>query len=337
MRILLAGGAGYIGAHCAVELVNAGHEVVIVDDYRNSSPLAVKRVETITGKKITAYECDICNKAKMQEIFTAQQLDCVIHLAGLKAVGESVSKPVEYYRNNIDTTLTLLECMKEAGVKRIVFSSSATVYGQENNVPYDENMQRGSCTNPYGWTKSMMEQILEDAAKADPELSVMLLRYFNPVGAHESGLIGEDPKGIPNNLMPYIARVAVGKLDHLTVHGNDYPTPDGTGLRDYIHVVDLALGHLKAVEYVRDHKGVEIVNLGTGKPYSVLQMVKAFEKASGRTIKYEIGPRRPGDLAECYANVHKSKELLGWEAERGIDEMCRDTWNWQEKNPRGFE
>ena len=337
MKILLAGGAGYIGAHCAVELVNAGHEVVIVDDYRNSSPLAVKRVETITGKKITAYECDICDKAKMQEIFAAQQLDCVIHLAGLKAVGESVSKPVEYYRNNIDTTLTLLECMKEAGVKRIVFSSSATVYGQENCVPYGESMQRGSCTNPYGWTKSMMEQILEDAAKADPELSVMLLRYFNPVGAHESGLIGEDPKGIPNNLMPYIAQVAVGKLDHLTVYGNDYPTPDGTGLRDYIHVVDLALGHLKAVEYVRDHKGVEIVNLGTGKPYSVLQMVEAFEKASGRTIKYEIGPRRPGDLAECYANVHKSKELLGWEAERGLDEMCRDTWNWQEKNPGGFE
>ncbi|MGN0312906.1 MAG: UDP-glucose 4-epimerase GalE [Lachnospiraceae bacterium] len=337
MRILLAGGAGYIGAHCAVELVNAGHEVVIVDDYRNSSPLAVKRVETIIGKKITSYECDICNKVKMQEIFAVQQLDCVIHLAGLKAVGESVSKPVEYYRNNIDTTLTLLECMKEAGVKRIVFSSSATVYGQENSVPYDESMQRGSCTNPYGWTKSMMEQILEDAAKADPELSVMLLRYFNPVGAHESGLIGEDPKGIPNNLMPYIAQVAVGKLDHLTVYGNDYPTPDGTGLRDYIHVVDLALGHLKAVEYVRDHKGVEIVNLGTGNPYSVLQMVEAFEKASGRTIKYEIGPRRPGDLAECYANVHKSKELLGWEAERGLDEMCRDTWNWQEQNPRGFE
>lgn len=337
MRILLAGGAGYIGAHCAVELVNAGHEVVIVDDYRNSSPQAVKRVETITGKTVTAYESDICNKENMQKIFAERQLDCVIHLAGLKAVGESVSKPVEYYRNNIDTTLTLLECMKETGVKQIVFSSSATVYGQENTVPYDETMKRGSCTNPYGWTKSMMEQILEDAAKADPELSVMLLRYFNPVGAHESGLIGEDPKGIPNNLMPYIAQVAVGKLDHLTVHGNDYPTPDGTGLRDYIHVVDLAVGHLKAVEYVRDHKGVQIVNLGTGKPYSVLDMVKAFERASGRTINYEIGPRRPGDLAECYANVQKSRELLDWEAVRGLDEMCRDTWHWQEKNPRGFE
>ncbi|MGN0170459.1 MAG: UDP-glucose 4-epimerase GalE [Lachnospiraceae bacterium] len=337
MRILLAGGAGYIGAHCAVELLNAGHEVVIVDDYRNSSPLAVKRVETITGKKIAAYECDICDKVKMREIFSKQQLDCIIHLAGLKAVGESVSKPVEYYRNNIDTTLTLLECMQEAGVKRIVFSSSATVYGQENAVPYDESMQRGSCTNPYGWTKSMMEQILEDAAKADPELSVLLLRYFNPVGAHESGLIGEDPKGIPNNLMPYIAQVAVGKLEHLTVYGNDYPSPDGTGLRDYIHVADLAMGHLKAVEYVRDHKGVEIINLGTGKPYSVLQMVEAFEKASDRTVKYEIGPRRPGDLAACWADVCKSKQLLGWEATRGLEDMCRDTWRWQKNNPEGYQ
>lgn len=337
MKILLTGGAGYIGAHCAVELLNAGHEVVIADDYRNSSLMAVKRVESITGQQITAYECDVCDKVKVREIFAAHRIDCVLHLAGLKAVGESVEKPVAYYRNNLDSILTLLECMKEAGVKKLVFSSSATVYGQDNVVPYSENMKRGGCTNPYGWTKVMMEQILEDAAKADPEMSVMLLRYFNPVGAHESGMIGEDPRGIPNNLMPQISQVAVGKLESLTVYGNDYPTPDGTGLRDYIHVMDLASGHRKAVEYVMEHTGVEIVNLGTGKPYSVLEMIKTFERVSGASVKYEVGPRRPGDLAACWADVCKSKQLLGWEATRGLEDMCRDTWHWQKNNPEGYQ
>ena len=337
MNVLLAGGAGYIGSHTAVELLNAGYQVVIVDDYSNSSPEAVHRIEKITGKRVISYEADVKNKEKMRYIFSENHIDCVIHFAGLKAVGESVRLPLKYYRNNIDTTLTLLECMEEAGVNQFVFSSSATVYGEENEPPYVETMHRGRCSNPYGWTKVMMEQILEDAAKANPELSVILLRYFNPIGAHESGLIGEDPQGIPNNLMPYIAQVAVGRRDHLTVFGGDYPTPDGTCLRDYIHVMDLANGHVKAVEYAANHKGVEVFNLGTGTPYSVLDIIHAFEKATGVKVKYEIGPRRAGDLPKFWADSTKAQKVLDWHAERTLEDMCRDTWNWQSKNPEGYK
>ncbi len=339
MNVLLAGGAGYIGSHTAVELLNAGHQVVIVDDYSNSSPEAVHRVEKITGKSINSYEADVKDKEKMRHIFSENHIDCdcVIHFAGLKAVGESVRFPLKYYRNNIDTTLTLLECMEEAGVNQFVFSSSATVYGEENTPPYVETMHRGSCSNPYGWTKVMMEQILEDAAKANPKLSVILLRYFNPIGAHESGLIGEDPQGIPNNLMPYIAQVAVGRRDHLTVFGGGYPTPDGTCLRDYIHVMDLANGHVKAVEYAANRKGIEVFNLGTGTPYSVLDIIHAFEKATGVKVKYEIGPRRAGDLPKFWADSTKAQKVLGWHAERTLEDMCRDTWNWQSKNPEGYK
>ncbi len=336
MKVLLAGGAGYIGSHTAVELLEAGHEVVIADNYANSSPEAVRRIEEITGKKAALYEADVKDSDAMDAIFQEQDIDCVIHFAGLKAVGESVEKPVEYYRNNIDTTLTLLEQMKKHGVKKIVFSSSATVYGEENVIPYEEGMKRGSCTNPYGWTKSMMEQILTDASAADPSLSVVLLRYFNPIGAHESGKIGEDPQGIPNNLMPFVAQVAVGRRDHLTVFGDDYDTPDGTCRRDYIHVMDLANGHLKAIEYTEKCTGVEIFNLGTGVPYSVLDVIKAFEKASGVSITYEIGPRRPGDLQDCWADAKKAENFLGWKAKRGLEDMCKDTWNWQSQNPNGY-
>lgn len=336
MNVLLAGGAGYIGSHTAVELLNAGHDVVIVDNYCNSSPEAITRIEEITGKKVRAYDADIKDKASMQKVFNDNRIDCVIHLCGLKAVGESVQKPVLYYRNNIDTTLTILECMKEADVHQFVFSSSATVYGEENDIPYVETMKRKSCSSPYGWTKFMMEQILEDAANADPELSVVLLRYFNPIGAHESGRIGEDPQGIPNNLMPYIAQVAVGSRDHLTVYGNTYPTPDGTCRRDYIHVVDLAEGHVKAVEYSEKHKGVEIFNLGTGIPYSVLDVIKAFENVNNIKINYEFGENRAGDLPEFWANADKADKVLGWRATRSLETMCRDTWNWQSQNPQGY-
>lgn len=337
MNVLLAGGAGYIGSHTAVELLNDGHQVLIVDDYSNSSPEVIHRIEEITGKTVVSYEADVKDKEKMRHIFSENHIDCVIHFAGLKAVGESVRLPLKYYRNNIDTTLTLLECMEEAGVNQFVFSSSATVYGEENKPPYVETMNRGNCSNPYGWTKVMMEQILEDAAKANPKLSVILLRYFNPIGAHESGLIGEDPQGIPNNLMPYIAQVAVGRRDHLTVFGGDYPTPDGTCLRDYIHVMDLANGHVKAVEYATNHKGVEVFNLGTGTPYSVLDIIHAFEKATGVKVKYEIGPRRAGDLPKFWADSTKAQKVLGWHAERTLEDMCRDTWNWQAKNPEGYK
>lgn len=337
MKILLAGGAGYIGSHTAVELLNAGHDVVIVDDYSNSSPEVVKRIELITGKKVVSYGADVKDKDAVRNIFKENKLDCVIHFAGLKAVGESVQQPVRYYRNNIDTTLTLLECMEEFGVNQIVFSSSATVYGEENQIPYIETMKRGSCSNPYGWTKVMMEEILEDAAVANKNLSVVLLRYFNPIGAHESGLIGEDPQGIPNNLMPYLAQVAVGRRDHLTVFGGDYPTADGTCRRDYIHVMDLANGHLKAVEYAAKNKGVEVFNLGTGTPYSVLDIIQAFEKGTGVSVKYEIGPRRAGDLPEFWANADKAARVLGWKTTRNLQDMCRDTWNWQSNNPNGYQ
>ena len=334
--ILLAGGAGYIGSHTAVELLNAGYDVVAADNFSNSSPEAIRRVEEITGKSVKLYEADIRDNDKMAQIFRENKIDAVIHFAGLKAVGESVAKPLMYYRNNIDTTLTLLETMQEAGVKNIIFSSSATVYGEENPVPYLETMQRGVCTNPYGWTKAMMEQIFEDAAKADPELSVILLRYFNPIGAHPSGRIGEDPRGIPNNLMPYVTQVAVGKRERLTIFGQDYPTKDGTCLRDYIHVVDLAKGHVKAVAYILQHSGTEVFNLGTGTPYSVTEIVETFERVNGIKVKHVYGDRRAGDLPEFYANADKAKALLGWQAEYTLDDMCRDAWNWQKQNPDGY-
>ncbi|HPY85874.1 UDP-glucose 4-epimerase GalE [Ruminococcus sp. XPD3002] len=335
-RILLAGGAGYIGSHTAVELLEAGYEVIIADNYSNSCPEAVKRIEEITGKSVKAYELDIKDTEKLENVFKENKIDAVIHFAGLKAVGESVAKPVLYYRNNIDTTLSLLECMEKYGVNNIIFSSSATVYGEENPVPYTEEMNRGTCTNPYGWTKVMMEQILEDAAKANKDLSVVLLRYFNPIGAHVSGKIGEDPQGIPNNLMPYVAQVAVGRREQLTIFGKDYDTPDGTCRRDYIHVTDLAIGHVKAIDYVLEHKGVEIFNLGTGTPYSVTEIVETFEKVNDIKINHVYGARRPGDLPESYANADKALKVLGWKTERTLADMCRDTWNWQKNNPNGY-
>lgn len=336
MFILLAGGAGYIGSHTAVELLGAGHDVIIVDNYCNSSPEVVRRIEEVTEKKVPAYKVDVRIKKDLLEVFGKHSIDCVIHFAGLKSVGESVSKPIEYYRNNIDTTLTLLECMRACGVHNIVFSSSATVYGKENPYPYIETMPRGTCSNPYGWTKAMIEQILEDAARADPKLSVVLLRYFNPIGAHASGRMGEDPYGTPNNLMPYVSQVAVGRRDHLTIFGNDYPTPDGTCRRDYIHVVDLAGGHVKAVEFATQHKGTEVFNLGSGTLYSVMDIVEAFERSNGVSVKYEFGPRRDGDLPEFWANADKAQKILGWTVSRSLEEMCRDSWNWQKNNPKGY-
>jgi UDP-glucose 4-epimerase len=337
MNVLLAGGAGYIGTHTCVELLNAGHSVVIADNYSNSSPEAVKRVEEITGKEIPLYEADVCDSKAVEKIFAENKIDAVIHFAGLKAVGESCEKPVAYYRNNIDSTLTLLETMKKFGVNKFIFSSSATVYGTPKTVPLVETMPTGSPTNPYGWTKLMMEQILTDTANANPEMSIVILRYFNPIGAHASGRIGEDPNGIPNNLMPYITQVAVGRLKCLGVFGDDYKTHDGTGVRDYIHVVDLAKGHVKAIEYSADHKGTEIFNLGTGTGYSVLDIVKAFEKVNNLEISYEIKPRRAGDIAECYADATKAKEKLGWVAEKNLEDMCKDSWNWQSHNLNGYK
>ena len=337
MNILLAGGAGYIGSHTTVALMASGHNVIIADNFSNSSPEAIHRVEKITGQNIKLYELDIKDIGKLRRVFGENSIDCVIHFAGLKAVGESVEQPLMYYRNNIDTTLTLLECMRGFGVKNIVFSSSATVYGEECSMPCMETMKRGVCTNPYGWTKYMMEQILEDVAKAYPEMSVVLLRYFNPVGAHESGLIGENPKGVPNNLMPYVTQVAVGKREKLTVFGGDYATPDGTCRRDFIHVMDLAQAHVKAIEYAAEHKGVEVFNIGTGTPYSVLDIINTFEKVNGVKVNYEIGPRRAGDLPEVWANVDKAAKVLHWRAERDLAAMCRDAWNWQCKNPNGYE
>lgn len=344
MKILLTGGAGYIGSHTAVALLDAGHAVAVMDNYSNSSPEAIRRVEQITGKSVNLYEADAADKSVVMDILKKEMPDCIIHFAGLKAVGESVEKPVEYYRNNIDTTLTLLECMKELGLKNFVFSSSATVYGDDHKPPFTEEMTKGACTNPYGWTKWMQEQMLTDAALASEKgsdwkepLSVVLLRYFNPVGSHESGLIGEDPQGIPNNLMPFISQVAVGRRDHLTVFGDDYDTPDGTCRRDYIHVMDLAEGHVKAAEYAAEHTGTEVFNLGTGNPYSVLDMVKAFGAACGHDVAYEIGPRRAGDIQDSWANADKALKVLGWETKRGIDEICRDAWNWQSHNPNGYK
>ena len=336
MTVLLAGGAGYIGSHTAVELLESGYDVIVADNFCNSSPEAIKRVEKITGKSVKVYELDIKDNSLLEKVFEENKIDAVIHFAGLKAVGESVQLPVMYYRNNIDTTLSLLETMNKFNVKNIIFSSSATVYGEENPVPYLETMKRGVCTNPYGWTKAMMEQIFEDAAKADSELSVILLRYFNPIGAHKSGMIGEDPQGIPNNLMPYVSQVAVGKRECLTIFGNDYPTTDGTCTRDYIHVTDLAAGHVKAVDYILKNHCVEIFNLGTGVPYSVTEIVETFERVNGVKVNHIYGGRRAGDLAECYANADKAYNVLGWKTQLTLEDMCRDSWNWQKNNPDGY-
>ena len=327
--ILLTGGTGFIGSHTAVELLEAGAEIVIVDDLSNSGADVLERLRTITGKTARFYQADVADHDAMEQVFSENDIQAVIHFAGFKAVGESVAKPVAYYRNNLDTTLTLLETMQRHGVKRFVFSSSATVYGMSENVPFTEDMPSAGCTNPYGWTKYMIERILTDAAVADQELSVVLLRYFNPIGAHESGLIGERPNGIPNNLMPYITQVAAGVRERLSVYGSDYPTHDGTGVRDYIHVVDLAKGHVAALHYAAAHTGAEIINLGTGKGYSVLDVVHAFEAANQVKIPYVLAPRRPGDIATCYAGTEKAKRLLGWQAEKGLEEMCRDSWRWQ--------
>lgn len=337
MSILVTGGAGYIGSHTCIELLEQGHEVVVVDNLCNSSRVSLERVEAITGKTVAFYEADLLDKDALDEIFDYEVIDAVIHFAGLKAVGESVVKPLEYYHNNITGTLNLCDVMREHKVKNIIFSSSATVYGDPAFVPITEDCPKGKITNPYGQTKSMLEQILTDLHTADPEWNVILLRYFNPVGAHKSGLIGEDPAGIPNNLTPYITQVAVGKLKEVGVFGDDYDTPDGTGVRDYIHVVDLAIGHVKALEKIASSEPeVRIYNLGTGQGFSVLQMIQAFSKACGKPIPYSIKPRRLGDIAECYADASLAKKELGWEAERGIDEMCQDSWRWQSGNPNGY-
>ena len=337
MNVLVTGGAGYIGSHTCVELLNRGYGVVVIDNLVNSNPKAIERVEEITGKKVAFYENDVRDRAALDRIFEKHDIGCAIHFAGLKAVGESVAMPLEYYDNNLNSTIQLCRAMKDHGVKDIVFSSSATVYSGDNEVPLRETSKTGNCTNPYGWTKYMSEQILRDTAKAVDDFSVSLLRYFNPIGAHASGLIGEDPRGIPNNLMPFIAQVAVGRRDHLNVFGDDYNTPDGTGVRDYIHVVDLARGHVCAIEYMMKHRGENVFNLGTGTGYSVLDMVKAFERVTGVKIPYEIVDRRPGDLATVYSSPDKSAQLLGWKAEYNLDDMCRDTWAWQSKNPMGYE
>ncbi|HEM3687690.1 TPA: UDP-glucose 4-epimerase GalE [Streptococcus suis] len=336
MSILVTGGAGYIGSHTVVELLKLGKEVVIVDDLSNSSILVLDRIEEITGKRPTFYELDVADKAALRSVFEKESIEAAIHFAGYKAVGESVEKPVMYYENNIMSTLALVEVMAEFGVKKIVFSSSATVYGLNNPSPLVEIMPT-SATNPYGYTKVMLEQILRDLEVSDKEWSVALLRYFNPIGAHESGLIGEDPAGIPNNLMPFIAQVAVGKRTELSVFGNDYDTVDGTGVRDYIHVVDLALGHIKALEKISDTTGVYTYNLGSGQGTSVLELVQAFEKVNGVPVPYKIVDRRPGDVATCYANADKALAELNWKTEKTIEDMCRDTWNWQSKNPNGYK
>lgn len=336
MAVLVTGGAGYIGSHTCVELLNSGYEVVVMDNLYNSSEKALERVEQITGKKVTFYCVDMLDRDAVNDIFEKETIDSVIHFAGYKAVGESVRKPLEYYHNNITGTLNLCDVMRNHGVKNIIFSSSATVYGDPAFVPITEDCPKGQITNPYGQTKGMLEQILTDLHVSDLEWNVVLLRYFNPIGAHKAGVIGEDPKGIPNNLVPYIAQVAVGKLEKLGVFGDDYDTPDGTGVRDYIHVVDLALGHVKAMKKFEEKPEVRIYNLGTGKGYSVLQVLHAFEKACGKTLPYEIKPRRAGDIAQCYADPAKAKAELGWEAQYGIDEMCADTWRWQSMNPNGY-
>ena len=339
MKILVTGGAGFIGSHTVVELLNAGHEVVIVDNLCNSCVKSLERVKEITGKAPGFYKVDIRDEAALNDVLDKEgPFQATIHFAALKAVGESTKIPLKYYANNLGGTFTLLKCLADHNCKNIVFSSSATVYGSPKSVPIREDFPTPGCTNAYGWTKLMMEQVFKDVQKADPEWNVILLRYFNPIGAHKSGLIGEDPAGIPNNLLPYVAQVAVGRLPELNVFGNDYPTRDGTGVRDYIHVVDLALGHLRAIEKLEKNPqlGLKIYNLGTGNGYSVLEIVRAFEKASGRPVPYKIQPRRPGDIAECWADPALAAAELGWKAERGIEEMCEDAWRWQKNNPYGF-
>ena len=337
MSILVTGGVGFIGSHTVVELQNAGYDVVVLDNLCNANPKVLDRIEAITGKKVPFYQADIRDREALNEIFDKESIDSVIHFAGLKAVGESVQKPLEYYDNNISGTLVLVDVMRQHGCKNIIFSSSATVYGDPAFVPITEECPKGVCTNPYGWPKSMLEQILSDIQKADNEWNVVLLRYFNPIGAHKSGTIGENPNGIPNNLMPYITQVAVGKREELGVFGDDYDTPDGTGVRDDIHVVDLALGHVKALKKIEEKAGLKIYNLGTGCGYSVLDVVHNFEKASKVKIPYSIKPRRAGDIATCYADASKAKEELGWEAQYGILEMCEDSWRWQKNNPNGYD
>ncbi|MBP5198960.1 MAG: UDP-glucose 4-epimerase GalE [Lachnospiraceae bacterium] len=337
MNILVTGGCGFIGSHTVVELENAGHEVIVLDNLSNSSKKSLDRVAQITGKTCKFYEADILDRDALNKIFDTEKIDAVIHFAGLKAVGESVRKPWEYYNNNITGTLTLVDVMRQHGVKSIIFSSSATVYGEPAFIPITEECPKAPCTNPYGWTKSMLEQILMDIQKADPEWNVVILRYFNPIGAHKSGLIGENPNGIPNNLMPYITQVAVGKLKELGIFGNDYDTPDGTGVRDYIHVVDLADGHVKALKMIEQNAGLKVYNLGTGKGYSVLDIVKNFEEANGIKIPYVIKERRAGDIAENYSDATKAKEELGWVAQYDIKDMCADSWNWQKNNPNGYD
>lgn len=336
MTILVTGGTGFIGSHTCVELLNAGYDVVIADNLYNSKELVVDRIEQITGKRPRFYNIDVTDKKAVNGLFEKEKIDAAIHFAGYKAVGESTRKPIEYYHNNLESTLVLTDAMRSHGCKKIIFSSSATVYGDPAFVPITEECPLGETTNPYGATKSMQERILTDIWKADNEWNVMLLRYFNPIGAHESGLIGEDPKGIPNNLLPYVAQVALGKLEKVHVFGNDYDTPDGTGVRDYIHVVDLAKGHVKAIEGMEKLSGVNIFNLGTGHGYSVLDIIHAFSKACGKELPYVIDARRPGDIATCYCDPTKAKEVLGWVAEKNLDDMCRDSWNWQQKNPDGY-
>lgn len=336
-KLLLTGGAGYIGSHTAVELLDSGYEVIIYDNLSNASEVAIDRIEEITGKNVTFYEADILDEDFLKEVLEKEKIDTVIHFAALKSVGESVKKPLKYYHNNLTGTLSLLSAMESVGVKELIFSSSATVYGNPQTVPVREDFPKGICTNPYGWSKSFMEQIMIDLNTADPDFKIVLLRYFNPIGAHKSGLIGEDPKGIPNNLLPYISKVAVGQLDYVRVYGNDYDTFDGTGIRDYIHVVDLARGHVKSLKHIDKLGGVEIINLATGNGYSVLEVIKAFEKVIGKKIPYKIEARRPGDIAKSYADEKKAKRLIDWQAQYGIEKMCEDAWRWQVNNPNGYE
>ncbi|MBD9184268.1 MAG: UDP-glucose 4-epimerase GalE [Clostridiales bacterium] len=336
MNILVTGGAGYIGSHTCLELLNSGYGVVVIDNLCNSNPRALERVQRLAGKELKFYQGDVRDGELLRKIFRENEIGCVIHFAGLKAVGESVAKPWEYYDNNLNSTLVLTRVMKEVGMKNIIFSSSATVYTADNEMPLKETSRTGGCTNPYGWTKYMTEQILSGISHADGDWSVVLLRYFNPIGAHESGLIGEDPRGIPNNLMPYITQVAIGRREKLSVYGNDYDTPDGTGVRDYIHVVDLAKGHVAAVKYACGNTGCEVFNLGTGTGYSVLDMVHTFCRVNNVKVPYEIAARRPGDIATCYADPSRSARVLGWKAEHTLADMCRDSWNWQSKNPMGY-
>lgn len=337
MSILVTGGAGYIGSHTVIELIQAGYQPIIVDDYSNSSPEVIQRIEQITNYKVPTYTINILDRQALAAVFQAHQIEAVIHFAAFKAVGESVAQPLKYYHNNISGTINLLEVMQEYQVKQIVFSSSATVYGQNHPSPLKESLPVGQATNPYGYSKIVMEQILLDLAKADPDWQITILRYFNPIGAHESGLIGEDPQGIPNNLMPYVSQVAIGQLPYLSVYGNDYPTADGTGVRDYIHVVDLGQGHVRALDQLKNQKGVAIYNLGTGQGYSVLELIHTFAKVNQVEVPYQIVERRPGDVAVSYADPTLAEKELKWQAERGLEEMCRDSWNWQQKNPKGYQ